>query len=310
MLQTKKKNFYSAFGFKVLSDINLPELQPLTENEIKEYISVETDNLTFLWEQLAPETSKFVVKENFVLFKIDDTAIFCIENGCKITVSPINGAEIKKIRLYILGTCMGALLLQRRILPLHGSAIAINGKAYAFIGQSGAGKSTLASVFLKNGFQLLSDDVIPITCSPYNIPHVIPSYPQQKLWKESLDEFGMVANDYSPLFERETKYAIPVKGSFCHEALPLAGVYELVKTTTSEINIIPLSNLERLHLLFKHTYRNFLVNRLEIRDWHFKTTAYIAEKTQLYQLQRPGNQFTAHNLTSLILSTVNQEVKV
>ena len=33
------------------------------------------------------------------------------------------------IRLYILGTCMGAILMQRKILPLHGSAIAINGKA-------------------------------------------------------------------------------------------------------------------------------------------------------------------------------------
>ena len=38
---------------------------------------------------------------------------------------------------------MGALLMQRKILPLHGSAIAIDGKAYAFVGDSGAGKSTL-----------------------------------------------------------------------------------------------------------------------------------------------------------------------
>ena len=36
-----------------------------------------------------------------------------------------------KIRLLFLGTCMGALLIQRKILPLHGSAIEIDGKAYA-----------------------------------------------------------------------------------------------------------------------------------------------------------------------------------
>ena len=74
-------------------------------------------------------------------------------------------ADEDKIRLYILGTCMGALLMQRKILPLHGSAIAIDGKAYAFVGDSGAGKSTLASAFLSKGYKLLSDDVIAVSLS-------------------------------------------------------------------------------------------------------------------------------------------------
>jgi energy-coupling factor transporter ATP-binding protein EcfA2 len=310
MLQTQRKKLYTAFGLTVLSDISLPELQQLIGYESREDISIVTKDLTSLWKEMALKTSKFVVKENFILFKINNTAIFCIENGNKITVSPIKGAEFNKIRLYILGTCMGALLLQRRILPLHGSAVAINGKAYAFIGQSGAGKSTLASVFLENGFQLLSDDVIPVISLQNGIPHVIPSYPQQKLWKESLDEFGMAANEYSPLFERETKYAIPVNESFCRETLPLGGVFELVKSPSNEIKLISFSILEQLHTLYNHTYRNFLINRLGIRDWHFKSTVYIAEKIQFYQLQRPDNQFTAFDLRSLVLSTINQEVKV
>ena len=60
---------------------------------------------------------------------------------------------------------MGAILMQRKILPLHGSAIAIDGKAYAIVGDSGAGKSTLASAFLNKGYQLLSDDVIAVSLS-------------------------------------------------------------------------------------------------------------------------------------------------
>ena len=73
------------------------------------------------------------------------------------------------IRLYILGTCMGAILMQRKILPLHGSAIEIDGKAYAIVGDSGAGKSTLASAFLKQGYQLVSDDVIAVSLSQENL---------------------------------------------------------------------------------------------------------------------------------------------
>ena len=49
-------------------------------------------------------------------------------------VSPLKRYDEDVIRLYILGTCMGAILMQRRIFPLHGSAVAINGKAYAFVG--------------------------------------------------------------------------------------------------------------------------------------------------------------------------------
>ena len=78
---------------------------------------------------------------------------------------------------------MGALLMQRKILPLHGSAIAIDGKAYALIGDSGAGKSTLASAFLNKGYQLLSDDVIAVSLLNKKYCQLfIPSYPQQKLW--------------------------------------------------------------------------------------------------------------------------------
>ena len=68
---------------------------------------------------------------------------------------------------------MGAILMQRKVFPLHGSAIAINGKAYAFVGDSGAGKSTLASAFLNKGYQLLSDDVIAVSLSQDENIHLL-----------------------------------------------------------------------------------------------------------------------------------------
>ena len=86
---------------------------------------------------------------------------------------------------------MGAICTQRKNLPLHGSAVVMNGKAYAFVGESGAGKSTLASAFLSKDYRLLSDDVIPVTLSPDHIPYITPAYPQQKLWLESLNELGL-----------------------------------------------------------------------------------------------------------------------
>src|SRR5690625_2580817 len=151
------------------------------------------------------------------MFQIEAVAIYLVKNGNEIFVSPFADAEVDQIRLYILGTCMGAILLQRRILPLHGSAVAIDGKAYAVVGNSGAGKSTLASAFLNRGYQLLSDDVIPVTLSDEGIPIVTPAYPQQKLWLKSLERFGMSSDHLRPIIGRETKFAVPVSTQFVKE---------------------------------------------------------------------------------------------
>lgn len=309
LLNTVNGISYKAFGFNIISEIPLPELTEridISENEID--IIINRDNLITLWNELSTQKKKYVVTDQIVMFDIPDIAIFSIEDGKKISVSPKRGYDEEIARLYILGTCMGALLMQRRLYPLHGSAIVIDGNAYAFIGDSGAGKSTLAATFINRGYQLLSDDVICVSFTKKNAPIITPSYPQQKLWQESLDLFGMNSNQFKPLYERETKYAIPVDSNFFSDPLPLAGVFELVKTDEKQIGITSLNKLDRLNTLFAHTYRNFLIPRLDLVDWHFQASTKILNHVRMYQLQRPKTSFTAHHLVSLVLNTLNQEV--
>ena len=248
----------------------------------------------------------FAMKENEVLFQVPDVANFFMQDGKKIIVTPISNANEDQIRLYLLGTCMGVILLQKKILPLHGSVIAIDGKAYAFVGDSGAGKSTLASAFLKQGYQLLTDDVIAVRLNQENTPVVIPSYPQQKLWQESLDQFGVDSNQYRPLFARETKFSVPVESKFYREALPLAGIFELIKTNDDELEIHSIQGLNRLHTLYYHTYRNFLIEPFGLMEWHFNTSTSMINKMDLYQIRRPVSRFTAHDIPELILNTIQK----
>jgi hypothetical protein len=308
MINTIHKVVYKAFGFSVTSEILLPELPQLATNEDIADISIHIADLSKLWDELAGQQEKFVVKDHFVMFQIPNSAIYCIKGGNQIIVSPLPGSDEDEIRLYILGTCMGAILLQRRVLPLHGSAVAINGKAYAFIGESGAGKSTLASAFLGKGYPLLSDDVIAVSMSQEDkIPFVTPAYPQQKLWQESLEKFGMEKSHYRPIFQRETKYSVPVQSKFAPDPLPLAGVFELVKTNNESIEVVQIQRLERLFTLYRHTFRNFLVNRFGLMAWHLDFTSGIVNKIGLYQLHRPISGFTAPDLASLILTTIDKE---
>ena len=310
MIETATKYAYKAFGLTILSEIPLKELQKTEIVNTSPDLVVKKADLTSLWATQKDEKDDyFVTKKEYILFNMPDIAIFMIRNGNEILVSKTENALEDQLRLYILGTCMGTTLIQRGILPLHGSAIAIDGKVYAIVGESGAGKSTLASAFLKKGYKLLSDDVIPVTFNADNEPIVIPAYPQQKLWIESLHQFGMNSDNYQPIAERETKFAIPVQSSFFEERLPLAGVFELVKMENEEIEIEPIQNLERFYPIYNHTYRNFLFVGLGLMDWHFSTTTKILSKIDLFQIRRPVTRFTANELPDLILEKLKRGEK-
>lgn len=307
MLETIKMYTYVAFGLTVRSPILLPELIKKDLGKEKSDITVELASLDTEWNTAADDDTAFVVKKNHVLFQVQDTATYKVQNGDRILVSPMVNVTEDKIRLFLLGTCMGIILLQRGILPLHGSAVNINGRAYAFVGDSGAGKSTLASAFLKRGFQLISDDVIPVTLDQDQIPMVTPSYPQQKLWQESLNHFGENSHKYRPIIERETKFAVPVASQFTSNPLPLGGIIELLKDDNEEIEFQTITGLHCLQTLFYHTYRNFILNPAGLRDWHFKMSTHILKQSKLFQLKRPISRFTAHELVSLILDRIYEE---
>ena len=304
---TPKKLVYELFGLRVTSEISLPELKKIDKPLTNVDVEISIADLSQLWSEMGGAISRFIVNKDTVLFHLPGIATFSIQEGKRILVSPMQESNEDQIRLYILGSCMGTILMQRKVLTLHGSAIAIDGKAYAFIGESGAGKSTLASAFIREGYQLLSDDVIPIVRSKEGIPYVNPSYPQQKLWQESLDAFGMENKDYQPLFERETKFAIPVHDNFNNKPLPLTGVFELVKMENDHISLNTIGGLERFRTLFTHTYRSSLIPRLGLAEWHFTESANILKKIDLYQLQRPLKGFTAPELVTCILDNIQKE---
>ncbi|MEH6945324.1 aldolase [Bacillus sp. JJ722] len=305
-----KKNLYKAFGMIISSEILLPELTRINIVDHNADIVIEKAELYSIWSEQSKAESNFIIKPNWIMFHISDVGYFSIENGNRIVFSPLREAHEDEIRLYILGSCMGALLLQRGILPLHGSAIAIEGKAYAIVGDSGAGKSTLASAFLKRGYKLLSDDVIPVTLNEENIPMVTPAYPQQKLWLESLNHFEMQSNQYRSLISRADKFAIPVQSMFATESLPLAGIFELVTSTENEeVKIHPIQDLQRFYKLFYHTYRNFFIQESGLMDWHFNISSKMINKISFFQLCRPTTRFTAHDLTDVILNTIKMEEK-
>jgi hypothetical protein len=318
MISIVKRSGYKAFGLRLLSVIPMPGLLPMAGlDEESADVIIEIGDLSALWFELAATNQGTVVKENLVMFQIKDLATFLVQDGRKIIVSPMKGSSQERISLFLEGHCMAIVLIQRSIIPLHGSAIMIEGKAYLIVGRSGAGKSTLTRVLIERGYSFLGDDVIPVSLSQENYPMVTPAFPEQKMWKEGLCELGMETSSYRLLYEKarkrenstleeRTKFALPVH-RYIDNPVPLGGVFQLVKTEEKEIGISSIEKIDRLETLINHTFRRTVIQPLGLMEWHFKTTTSIANKIKFYQLRRPASHFTAPELATLIEKTVQRE---
>jgi hypothetical protein len=304
---TKKNYFYKAFGLSISSEVSLPELIHINPFEKQIDIEIKLSDLNSFSQALDRAPLKYLIQDNKFYFKVPGAAIFCIQKGSEISVSPFDGYDQDELRLYLLGTCMGAILLQRKVLPLHGSAISINGKAYAFIGDSGAGKSTLARSLVKKGYQLLTDDVIALNLSNENNALITPSYPQQKLWEESLNNLGMDYSTFNPIYKREKKFAVPLKSMFLNEEIKLSGIFELNISEDHKVIVNEIHNLERFHTLLRNTYRYFLLSDFGLLEWHLTICSKFINKVKIYQIRRPIEGFSVDEITDQILKTVKKE---
>ena len=99
---------------------------------------------------------------------------------------------------------MGALLIQRGMLVLHGNALERDGQAIVCLGHSGAGKSTLAYALMQQGWRLLADDLVAITPDG----QVLPGIPRIKLWHDAAKAFGLDPKALPPIRQGMQKYLL------------------------------------------------------------------------------------------------------
>lgn len=270
---------YRLFGLLIESELPLPELAGQQQDGA---------------EQEADITIRLgsTGNENGSAFKldIDGVARFVIAGGRSITVDPAPGAGEADIRLFLLGSAMGAALHQRGILPLHANAVVMDSKAVAFTGRSGAGKSTLAAWFHDQGYQILADDVCVIRIGAEGRPLAYPGLPRLRLWEDALAASGRKAADHTPSFhvsgDERRKYdvRIPVEG-IAEEPRPLAALFSLEEG--DDFAIERLGGSAAVEAISANTYRGRLIAEVGDPAAHVEACVTIARTVPIMRLQRP-----------------------
>ncbi|MBE0696051.1 MAG: hypothetical protein IH586_03925, partial [Anaerolineaceae bacterium] len=178
---------YTAFRLNIQSDFLLPELIPGTSAPD---IFIRRGSLGNAPIEPGP-IQCLRADQNEALLTWGQVGLALIRGGTEVVLDPAPGVHEDAIRLFICGAILGVLLHQRGMTVLHASAVSIQGKVVAFIGDKSAGKSSTAAALCARGHPLVTDDLLAIHYDPSGKPFVLFSYPQLKIWPDTAETLGM-----------------------------------------------------------------------------------------------------------------------
>ena len=276
---------HSVYGLTVESWIPFPELESAR-------IGAPTDVVFRLGEVPAelPDCRKrgarFQAEPGRLLVWLDNVARFLSVGGREILVQPAGGAIESDLRLFLLCSPMGAILLQRGLLPLHASAIATSSGAVVFMGPPGAGKSTMAACFRKRGLRVLSDDIAVIRFDGDGRAWVEPGFPQFKLWPDAVEKLGEDGSNLPKLRPRLEKRAVSFRNAYHAQPLPLARIYVLNFRASKNVEFASLSAPEKLAAIVENTYRAHFVPGLGLAASHFQAASRVAGGVPMARIWR------------------------
>lgn len=276
--------YHQAYGLTLASALPCPELPPAAGPA---QVSISYGPVPEALEDIQQQGICYQVNAEAFLFKLHGVAKFLVTGGDRIIIERSPGARDNEVRLFLLGSVFAALLQQRGLLPLHGSAVAVDDGAAVFLGPSGSGKSTLAAALHQRGYRVIADDVCVISFSPAGVPFVMSGYPQLKLWADAINLIGKMPDTLMRVRAELDKYALPLQDGFVRQPLPLQRVYEIVVRTSPDFELTSVQGTDKLSILMNHTYRlQFLAGAATLQR-NFAQCGQAARHCRVSRLSRP-----------------------
>ena len=226
----------SVHGLEVATEIELPELLPSVAPDRAPDVTVRRGPVPLRPDD--PDDRWFFVRaDGTAIARIPDVATFAVRSGADIVVDAVVGADPAAVRVYLLGTTLGTLLHQRGDLPLHVSAVVIDGRAWAFTGPQGTGKSTLAAALhLHAGLPLVTDDVGVVRPAPDGSGEawLWPGPALLKLRPDAHDGVRDVAPPALPEYAGSEKVRLTTRDGSVRGPVPIAGIVLLHRGGAAE----------------------------------------------------------------------------
>ncbi|WP_408896821.1 hypothetical protein ACJ5H2_18060 [Nocardioides sp. R1-1] len=291
---------YTAYGLLVDSELPLPELgqvrTPGRADVVVRRGAVEPPSATAvrlprgLWAD-----------GDRIGIDVPGVARYVCERGTRITVEPVDGAAADAVRLFLLGSALGAVLTQRGLLVLHGNAFVVGDSCAVVLGRSGAGKSTLAAEMHRRGHVVLSDDVVPVD----DAGRALPGWPRIKLWQDALDRLGLPSTGLRRVDDAFAKFHVPLERAAELAPVPVRWVYVLDRYD-GPLRVVPVTGAAVFTSLHEHSYRNEILVG-DLRSTHLARSAALARTARLSRIDRPRGIDSVAASADAILADIDRE---
>jgi hypothetical protein len=287
-------NAYQAYGLSIQTDLVCPELPPHPHPTYEPDVTI-----TMLGEEASipsPLSDRsYEVRPGCFQLDVPGVARYRVEDGRRILIQALASASPEKVRLFLLGSTMSALLYQRGLLPLHGSAVETRWGGMIFVGPQGSGKSTLAAQFHRQGYRLLSDDVCAVESTPDGL-RILPASAQFRLCADAYQELGASPEAYFDV----DKFAVSMGERYCPHPVPLKAVHILSDASAEGPRFEVVRGLERVRSLFENLYRpHFLMGQRTQNDL-VCLAGLIAQHATLAAVSRRRDRTAAADLVKFL----------
>lgn len=220
------------------------------------------------------------------ILRVGGVGRYRVQRGCEITVAPHPDATPHLVQTFLTGGAFTALLHQRGVLVMHGSAVLGPTGVLIVAGHSGTGKSTTCAALLRAGYPVLTDDISAVSIDGDGVPRVAPGVARMRLWADAMtalqaDPAG--AHQLRPGVDKFT-VAIPQMAASPH---PLVSICCLELYSGHEVVCDRLDGSSRFEALRQYTRMSRLVEGLQVQEHHFRAAAAVSARTPVWRLRRP-----------------------
>lgn len=282
--ERKKAPIYRAFGLHIQCELAKAREFGLEvcENVVPDVCIL----ITKVPEELPNATYKdayISAAEGCILINIKCVARYLIVEGKEIRIEIEPGARLGDVTTIAFGTAIAAILYQRDIIALHGSAVRTKKGAVIFTGNHGAGKSTTAAALATRGWEFLSDDVCAIHLDN-DRPLLHLGLSRAKLARDSYTNILGHTPIEPPISEAIGKYGVAFSRN--QKPTPLYAICVL-EANEGELEIEQVNGTDKLSQIVNNTYRPLIHSLAKQDSQRFNQFSRITANTHVFRISRP-----------------------
>ena len=279
--------FYRLGGLFILSEFPLPGLTMLPPQTPDVTIRLGIAPFPAAKRDAREIEPGCLATSNEYLHTFPGIVTFYVRGGQEIFVQPLDSSRVKELHSLLYSVIFAVVFHRRGMVPLHASAVAVEGRIFGFLGRSGAGKSTLAAHLERRGYPVTADDLLLLSSSEQGVTRVTPCAPWLKLWEDAFDGIGKQTEGMEPIAGKDSKFVVPLPQNRAEEPLPLAALFLLESNTDGEIEFTRLEPAAAVAKLILYVYPILLIHKLGQTAALFQQCAEVLKNVQVFTFSRP-----------------------